>query len=78
MAAVGAKAAQELGVAAHHEDHPRVHPTREGEVPGEEQHGTREHQEPGVAEGELEANAQTRKLTMLFSLGPSSGCVSMR
>ena len=52
--------AQEVGVAAHHEDHTRVHTTRKGEVPGGEQHGTCEHEEAGVAEGELEANAQTR------------------
>ena len=51
--------AQEVGVAAHHEDHAGVHTARKGEVPDGEQHGAREHEEAGVAEGELEANAQT-------------------
>ena len=51
--------AQEVGVAAHHEDHTGVHTTRKGEVPDGEQHGACEHEEAGVAEGELEANAQT-------------------
>ena len=53
------ESAQEVGVAAHDEDHTRVHTTRKGEVPDGEQHGTCEHEEAGVAEGELEANAQT-------------------
>ncbi len=50
--------AQEIGVALHDEDHTRVHTTRKREIPDGEQHGTREHEEAGVAEGELEANAQ--------------------
>ena len=45
-------------MAAHHEDHAGVHAAREREVPGGEQHGAGEHEEAGVAEGELEANAQ--------------------
>ena len=73
------EAAQEGGVAAHDEDHPRVHTTREGEVPGDEQHGAGDHEETGVAEGELEANAQTRDV---YPPSPPSGsvpgCVSMR
>jgi two-component system sensor histidine kinase VanS len=51
--------AQEVGVAAHHEDHTRVHTTRKGKVPDDEQEGTCEHEEAGVAEGEFEANTQT-------------------
>ena len=49
---------QQLGVAAHHEDHARVHTARQREVPGREQHGTRKHDEARVAQRELEANAQ--------------------
>ena len=45
-------------MAADYEDHTRVHTTRKGEVPGGEQHGADEHDNTGVAEGELEANAQ--------------------
>src|SRR5437868_10788535 len=71
--------AQEVGVAAHHEDHARVHTTREGEVPGGEQYGTCEHEEAGVAEGELEANAQTGgSIHGLLPQSPASGCVSIR
>ena len=53
------ESAQEVGVAAHQEDHTRVYTTRKGEVPDDEQHGTCEHQEAGVAEGELEASTKT-------------------
>jgi hypothetical protein len=52
--------AQEVGVALHYEDHTGVHTTRKGEVPGGEQHDACEHEEAGVAEGEFEANAQSR------------------
>src|SRR4029077_20495812 len=37
---------------------------------GREHQGTRNHEEAGVAEGELEANAQTRALSTLPSLTP--------
>ena len=50
--------AQEVGVAADHEDHTRVDASRQGEVSGDEQHGAREHQEARVAEREPEPNAQ--------------------
>jgi len=33
--------AQEVAVALHDEDHPRVHTTRKGEIPGDEEHGRR-------------------------------------
>ena len=62
------ESAQEVGVAAHHEDHTGVHTTRKGEVPGGEQHGTCEHEEAGVAEGELEANAQPGRSIHVASL----------
>ena len=52
--------AQEVGVAAHHEDHTGMHTTRQRHVPDDEQHGAREHEEAGIAEGELEPNAQPR------------------
>ena len=60
MAAVGAKSRRRSAWLRTTEDHTRVHTTRKGEVPGGEQHGTCEHEEAGVAEGEFEANAQTR------------------
>src|SRR5205085_4772818 len=50
--------AQQSAVALDEEDHTRVHSTRKGEVHGYEQQGTGEHEEAGVAEGELDANAQ--------------------
>src|SRR5207237_4055721 len=50
--------AQEVTVTSHQEDHTRVDTPRKGEVPGDEQHGAGEHEEAGIAEGELEANAQ--------------------
>ena len=65
-------------MAADYEDHTRVHTTRKGEVPGGEQHGTGEHEEAGVAEGELEANAQPGALSTVSSLAPGVCCVSMR
>jgi hypothetical protein len=65
-------------VAAHQEDHAGVHATRKGEVPGGEQHGAGEHEEAGVAEGELEANAQPGALSTVSSLAPGVRCVSMR
>ena len=46
-------------VAFHHEDHTRVDTARKGEVPDHEQHGTDQHEEADVAEGELEASAQS-------------------
>ena len=64
--------APEVGVAADQEDHTRVHTTRKGEVPRGEQHGTGEHEEAGVAEGELEANAQTRR--SIHGLLPHARC----
>ena len=67
------ESAQEVGVAAHHEDHTRVHTTRKGEVPDGEQHGACEHEEAGVAEGELEANAQTRG--SIHALLPQARCL---
>ena len=51
--------APEGAVAAHHEDHTRVDTARKGEVPDHEQHGTDQHEEADVAEGELEASAQS-------------------
>ena len=65
--------AHEVGVAVHYEDHTRVHTTRKGEVPGGEQHGTGEHEEPGVAEGEFEANTQTRG--SIHGLLPHARCL---
>ena len=53
------ESAQEVVVAAHQENHTGVFTTRKGEVPDGEQHGTCEHQEAGVAEGELEASTKT-------------------
>ena len=46
---------------------------------GGEQQGTGEHEEAGVAEGEFEANAQTRgSIHRLLPHAPVSGPVSMR
>ena len=56
-------------MAANQEDHTRVHTTRQGEVPGDEQYSACEHEEARVAEGEFEANAQTRGSSHASSLG---------
>ena len=65
-------------MAAHQEDHTRVYTTRKGEVPDGDQHGTCEHEEAGVAEGEFEANTQTRLYPRSPPSRPVSGCLSMR
>ena len=62
--------AQEVGVAADQEDHTRVYTTRKGEVPGGEQYGTCDHQEAGVAEGELEASTETGRSIHALSVRP--------
>src|SRR6266581_4526109 len=49
---------QEVAVALHDEDHPRVHTTGKGEISGGEEHDAGEHEERGVAEREFETNAQ--------------------
>ena len=61
--------AQGVGVALHDENHPGVHATRKGEVPGGEQHRAGEHEEAGIAEGELEADAQARGSIHALLLG---------
>ena len=63
-------------MASHQEDHTGVHAAREGEVPGGEQHGACEHQEAGVAESELEANAQARGLYPRSSPAPRVDAVA--
>ena len=55
------KVAQQIGMAAHEEEHTRMHATGQREVPGDEQDGAGEHQEAGVAERQPQANAQARR-----------------
>ena len=54
--------AQEVGVGCGRRRSPAVGHVAQEEVPNGEQQGAREHQEAGVAEGELQANAQARRL----------------
>jgi len=66
--------AEQVGVALNHEDHTGMHTTRKGEVPGDEQHGTCEHDNAGIAEREFEANAETgASIDVLLAHGPVSG-----
>ena len=57
-------------------DHAVRHVAQEEHPHGDEQHGAGDHEEAGVAEGELEANAQTGARSTVFSLTPgaSGGC----
>ena len=48
--------------------------TQEEQPHGSEQQGTGEHEEAGVAEGEFEANAQTRGSSTVPSVTPGAGC----
>ena len=56
MAAVGANARRRSAWLRTRKITPEVCATRKGEVPDGEQHGTCEHQETRVAEGELDAS----------------------
>ena len=85
IAAFGAKASQEVGAGGTYGDHAVGESCAVGYVPQEEhphdgeQQDAGEHEEAGVAEGELEANAQTRALYPRSAPSrPVSGCVSMR
>ena len=86
-AALGAKASQEVGAVGDERrrgrpgmQHRAVGHVAQQEHPhGGEQQGTGEHEEPGVAEGELEANAQPgRPIHARAPSRPASGPVSMR